>query len=83
MTQKVLPIKYEIENTNSKVTAYAGLPLYMELLQSLAFDQVIDTHVGARKDCQGWTDSQVIMSLILLNLAGKARHLTRIKSPFA
>lgn len=70
MTQRALPIKYEIENTNSKVTANAGLPLYMELMQSLAFDQVIDTHVGVRKDCQGWTDSQIIMSLILLNLAG-------------
>ena len=70
MTQRVLPIKYEIEKTKSKVTTYAGLPLYMELMQSLAFDQVIDTHVGARKDCQGWSDSQIIMSLILLKLAG-------------
>jgi len=27
-------------------------------------------HIQIREDSQGWTDSQVIMSLILLNLSG-------------
>ena len=70
MTQRILPIKYEIENTESKVTAHAGLPLYMELMHSLGLEQVIDRCVAAREGNQGWLDSQVITSLILLNLAG-------------
>ena len=30
----------------------------------------IDKHVRVRAEGQGWTDSEVVMSLILLNLAG-------------
>jgi len=70
MPQGTLPIKYEIEQTDSKVTAHAGLPLYLELLISLGFDQVLDRCIAARKDGQGWTDSQLVLPLILLNLSG-------------
>ena len=70
MTQTTLPFKYEIEPTDSKVTAHAGLPLYLELISSLGLDQHIDRFIAARKDSQGFTDSQLVIPLILLNLAG-------------
>lgn len=70
MTQGKLPFKYEIEQTDSKVTALTGLPLYLELMTGLAFDQELDNRIAARTEGQGWPDSQVVLSLILLNLAG-------------
>ena len=30
----------------------------------------MDRHVGVSRETQGWTDSQMVISLILLNLAG-------------
>lgn len=69
MTQMTLPFKYEKEPTSSDVTALAGLPLYIELLHNLCFHRVVD-HCVALRSTQGWTDSEMVQSLVLLNLAG-------------
>jgi hypothetical protein len=70
MTQGILPIKYESEPTASDITAYAGLPLYLDLFAAIGLNKVIDTEVKVREGSQGWSDSQLLTSLILLNLAG-------------
>ena len=70
MTQGVLPFKYEEEKTESGMTALAGLPLYLDLAKVLGLSQSIQKHLKIRENSQGWTDSQVVTSLVLLNLAG-------------
>jgi len=53
------------------MTALAGLPLYIELAQVVGLSKSIQKHLKIRKDSQGWTDSQVVLLLVLLNLAGE------------
>ncbi len=69
MPQGVLPYKYEEEKSESGLTALAGLPVWLDLASVLGLSDHIHTHMQVRPT-QGWTDEQVILSLILLNLAG-------------
>ncbi len=68
MAQGVFPYKYEEEKTTSGMTSLAGLPVYLDLASVLGLEESISTHLHVK--VQGWTDEQIIMSLILLNLAG-------------
>ena len=68
MPQGVFPYKYEKEKTTSGMTALAGLPVYLDLASVLNLGESISTHLHAK--AQGWTDERIVMSLILLNLAG-------------
>jgi hypothetical protein len=52
------------------MTALAGLPTYLELAHVAGLSQSIQRHLKLREGKQGWTDAQVITSLVLLNLAG-------------
>ena len=70
MAQGVLPFKYEAEKNRSGMTALAGLPTYLDLASVCGLQASIDRHMGVRRGGQGWSDAQVLMSLILLNLAG-------------
>jgi len=70
MAQGLLGFKYERESQGAGMTALAGLPLYLELASVLKLRDWLDQQVGVRREGQGWTDSQVGMALILLNLAG-------------
>lgn len=70
MPQGLLPFKYENETTSSGMTALAGLPVYLEILHAMRFGDCIDRNIKVRTGGQGWTDRQMIVSLILLNLAG-------------
>lgn len=70
MSQGVLPFKYEEEKTQSGMTALAGLPVYLDLAKVVGLSKSIQKHIKVRENSQGWTDSQMVMSLILLNLAG-------------
>lgn len=70
MTQILLPFQYEEEGQEDGRTALAGLPLYLDLARVLGLRESMGRHVGVRSGEQGWTDSQVVLSLILLNLAG-------------
>ena len=71
ITQGVLPFRYEAEPTTTGMTALAGLPLYLELGTVCGLVDSIRRHmqVCAGKT-QGWNDEQIVMSLVLLNLAG-------------
>jgi hypothetical protein len=68
MPQGHLPYKYEEEKSASGTTALAGLPIYLDLASVLNLGESISTRL--RTKTQGWTDEQIILSLILLNLAG-------------
>ena len=52
------------------MTALLGLMTYVELMHAAGLRSSVERRVGLRGGGQGWTDSQIITSLILLNLAG-------------
>jgi len=70
MAQGLLPFQYEVEKKPGGMTALAGLPLYWELVHSLGLRRLINKHVHARQGDQGWTDDQIIMTLVDMHLAG-------------
>jgi hypothetical protein len=70
MAQGQLPFQYEEERRVFGMTALAGLPAYMDLAQVMKVRESIERHLHLRGGGQGWSDAQVVTSLILLNLAG-------------
>ncbi len=70
MAQKALPYEYEIEDSKAGLTSLGGLPTYLDLAASAGLLGSIDRHIGIRTGDQGWTDRQLILSLVLLNLVG-------------
>jgi hypothetical protein len=53
------------------MTALAGLPAYLELAIVSGLTGSIQRHLGeCAIKAQGWTDTQIVMSLVLLNIAG-------------
>jgi Transposase DDE domain group 1 len=70
ITQGVLPIKYELEKSQAGMTALGGLPLYLDLAAVMGLSKSIERHVKVRIGEQGWTDVQMVIALVLLNLAG-------------
>ncbi len=70
MKQGVLPFQYQQENGSSCMTALSGLATYLELIHVSGLNSSIESDVGLRENGQGWMDSQIVNSLILLNLAG-------------
>lgn len=70
MTQGILPFKYEAEKKTTGMTALAGLPAYLDLSRVIGLSKSIQRHLKVRQGGQGWTDSQMVLSVVLLNLAG-------------
>jgi len=70
MSQNTLPFKFQEERRERGITALGGLALYTGLAHIMDLSKSVRIHIRVRQDTQGWTDSQVIMSLIMLNLAG-------------
>ncbi len=70
MIQGLPPFRYENDKQKSNITRFGGLPVYLDLAQASRLSKSIDRHLKASSDSQGWTDSQVVMSLMLLNLSG-------------
>jgi hypothetical protein len=68
MPQGVFPYKYEEEKTGSGMTALAGLPIYLDLASVFDVGRSITRHLCVKT--RGWTDEQVLLSLMLLNIAG-------------
>ena len=69
MPQGLLPFQYEEEKTGSGMTALAGLPLYLELAQVAGLPASLRRHVQVAGS-QGWDDVEVVLALLLLQLAG-------------
>ena len=68
MTQGGLPFQYQSEKNDSGLTGFAGLPLYLELASQSGLVQPINETLKTK--VRGWTDAEMILSLVLLNLAG-------------
>lgn len=70
MAQGALPFKYEEQRQCGGMTALAGLPVYLDLAHVMGLSGSVEKHLSVRADGRGWTDAQVVTSLVLLNLAG-------------
>jgi len=70
MPQGILPFQYENERNAVGITGLAGLPLYLDLAQVAKLQQIIERQLGQLGPRQGWTATQHILSVVLLNLAG-------------
>ena len=70
MPQGVLPFQYEKDQNDVGITGLAGLPLYLDLAKIAHLQRVIERQLGHIGPSQGWTSTQHVLSVILLNLAG-------------
>ena len=70
MRQEVLPYTFESAGPNRRATAHAGLCPYLELACAAGLFKSIREHVNVCSNEQGYTDEQIVMSLISLNLVG-------------
>ncbi len=70
VAQGVLPYQLEVETPKTSLTGLAGLPIYLDLAHVVGLRDAITEHVQVRSGSQGWTDAQMVTTLILLNLAG-------------
>jgi len=70
MAQGPLPYKIEDERSSCGATALGGLPVYLDLAKVLRIAELVCQHVRARQNKQGWMDAQIVMALVLLQLAG-------------
>ena len=70
MSQRALPFQYAEENTSTGMTSLSGLPAYVDMAEVSGLVESVRTHMIVREGGQGWTDAQMVMSLILLNIAG-------------
>ena len=70
MAQVVLSFQYEIEKSTWGATSLAGLPIYLDLMIRAHLHETLNRHVGVRVGGQGWSDYEVVSSLVLLNIAG-------------
>jgi hypothetical protein len=52
------------------MTALAGLAAYLDLAQVIGLNKSIRKHLKVRTGRQRWTDTQMVLALVLLNLAG-------------
>lgn len=70
MAQGLLPYQYGEEENDSGMTALAGLPVYLDPAKVPGLVHSTRKHFGGQRKAQGWEVAQLVMSIILLNLAG-------------
>ncbi len=71
MPQGILSFQYRVEPSTTGMTGLAGLPAYLELAVASGLIDSVRRHMKVCADQdQGWTDDQIVMSLVLLNIAG-------------
>ena len=70
MPQGLLPFQMVRDASQSSLTALGGLLLYLDLSHVARLRDSITHHVRARRGQQGWTDAQMVLSLMLMQLAG-------------
>ena len=69
MPQIHLPFQYAADKNEPGLTSFSGLPLYVEMANASGLCAAIKDSLQTK--VQGWNDLQVILSLILLNIAGE------------
>jgi hypothetical protein len=70
MAQGFLPFQYESDRGSAGETSRAGLLVFVELFRALGLLESVRDDVGVRRNGLGYTDWQVVLALMLLNLAG-------------
>lgn len=70
MPQGLLPFQLVCDASQPSLTALGGLLLYLDLSHVARLRDSITHHVRARRGRQGWTDAQMVLSLMLMQLAG-------------
>ncbi len=72
MAQGVLPFEYESEPGSSDLTGFAGIGVYLDLIEASGLAAAVrrEVRVAGR---QGWLDVQMIITVIALNLCGGDR----------
>lgn len=71
VSQALLPFQYREDTRSNGATALAGLGLYLDLVAAAGLRESIERHVRVRgRGGRGWTDAQLVLTTILLNLAG-------------
>jgi len=75
-----LGYRYEEEGQSSGLTALGGLPPYLELAHLLGIPASIEQHLSLCQSGQGFTASEMVLSLTMLQLAGGdcVEDLTRL-----
>ncbi len=67
--QVVLSYRVGGEQASQNLTALSGLAPYVDLMVASGLLESVERHVDACGE-QGWTDQEIALSLVLLNLAG-------------
>ncbi len=70
MGQGLLPFEYVRETRRAGSTALAGMPLYLELACAAGLWSSVSQRVRICSEEQGWTDEQVALAVVMLNVAG-------------
>jgi hypothetical protein len=70
MTQGELGFKYEEDKQGEGMTGMAGIGAYFDVACRSGMIRSIERHVKARRGGQGWSDVEVVLSLMMLNLVG-------------
>ncbi len=69
MRQGTLPFQYVGEEGGKGMTAFGGLGVYLDLFSAARLPAIADREIGLRS-AQGYRDGQMVVALVLLNLAG-------------
>ena len=69
LPQGVLGFQYDEEPRGLGLTSLAGLPLYLDLIQASGLPAAVREHMRVA-GAQGWLDIQMVLALLVLNLAG-------------
>lgn len=70
LPQGALSYQYAVKKNYRGMTQFAGIYPFIDLLYASRLIESIAHHVKARSGKQGYTDAQMIMSLVLINLLG-------------
>ncbi len=70
MSQKLLNFQYRQEQREKNLTSMAGIGIYFDLFKIMRLVQHINKYLGQCSGKQGYRDSDVVLTIILLNLAG-------------
>lgn len=70
LTQELLNVQYEREKKEKNLTSMAGIGVYFDLFKILRLERYLNHHLGQCKGKQGYRDSEIVLTLILINLIG-------------
>ncbi|RPI73418.1 MAG: IS1380 family transposase [Geobacteraceae bacterium] len=70
MSQQLLNFQYEQEKKERSLTSFAGIGPYFDLFKILKLSSLLNKKIGVSQGEQGYRDSEIGISLILINLVG-------------